>query len=80
MVGAQQCVSLGEPKRRRCRGALGQSPKAETPRERKTHQEILDLLDLVVQQQVDSSMSRRREPETNRYTAFMPMANDATSR
>jgi hypothetical protein len=58
---------------------LDKLPKAETLSEWKTHREIQDLLGLALQQQVESSMSQCREPETNRYTASMPTANDATS-
>jgi hypothetical protein len=44
-----------------------------------THQEIWDLLSLIVQQQAESSMSQRREPETNSYIASTPTTNDATT-
>lgn len=58
---------------------LDKLPKADTPSERKMHKEIQDLLGLAVQQQAKSSMSRRRELETNRCTASTPTANDAMS-
>lgn len=59
---------------------LDKLPKVETPSEWKTHQEIQDLLGLAVQQQAESSMSRRHEPETNCYVVSTPTTNDATSR
>lgn len=58
---------------------LDKLPKAGTPSEKKTHQESRDLLCHVVQQQAKSSMSRRCEPETNRYATSTPTTNNATS-
>lgn len=58
---------------------LDKRPKAYTPNEWKTHQEIQDLLGLAMQLQAESSMSQRREPETNSYIASTPTTNDATT-
>lgn len=67
----------GEPKRRGYCGASGQalqdrySKRMENPPQ--------DLLGLAMQLQAESSLSQRREPETNRYTASTPTVNDAMS-
>jgi hypothetical protein len=59
---------------------LDKLPKSETPSEQRTHQDIRGLLGLVVQQQAESSVSRRQEPGTNQCTTSTTMGNNALSR
>lgn len=58
---------------------LEKLPEAETPGEWRTHHEIQDLLNLVAQQQVESSMSRCHEPRVGQHTTSAPLENNASS-
>lgn len=56
---------------------LDKLPKMYASSKQKTHQEVRGLLGLAVQQQAESSMSRFREPETNRCTTSTTTTNYA---
>ena len=52
--------------------------EAATPEDHWAHREICTLLELVVAQQVESSLSQRRELDTSQHTPSVHPARDAS--
>jgi hypothetical protein len=57
---------------------LRRLPEPANPEERKTQREIRELLDRVAEQQAESSLSRRRGPDTNQHASAERAIRDAS--